>query len=72
MKFSYLLGGLGVATTLALTVSLATIGTQNLGKPAEIIGLQEQITEKTYPTVPKESRQLPRTGPSFPSPGYEN
>ena len=32
----------------------------------------EKIQDTIYSPVPPESRVLPRTGPSLPSPGYEN
>ena len=51
---------------------LAGIGVDNLDKPSQIDRLSDEINDTIYPPIPPESRSLPRTGPSLPSPGYEN
>ena len=72
MKFRWLVFGAGMATVLGLVGGLAGVGVSNLDKPSQIDRLNDQINDTIYPPIPPESRVLPRTGPSLPSPGYEN
>ena len=72
MKFRWLVFGAGMATVLGLVGGLAGVGVSNLDKPSQIDRLNDQINDTIYPPIPPESRVLPRTGPSSPSPGYEN
>ena len=72
MKLRWLITGVTVVTTLGLIGGLAGIGVGNLDKPEEIYELKQKIQDTIYSPVPPESRVLPRTGPSLPSPGYEN
>lgn len=72
MKLRWLITGVTVVTTLGLIGGLAGIGVDNLDKPSQIDRLSDEINDTIYPPIPPESRSLPRTGPSLPSPGYEN
>lgn len=72
MKWRWVLTGGGVATILGLTGALAGIGAANINKPKQIDDLKLEIQDVNYPVIPPESRTLPKTGPSLPSPGYEN
>lgn len=72
MRLRWLITGATVVTTLGLIGGLAGIGVDNLDKPSQIDRLNDEINDTIYPPIPPESRSLPRTGPSLPSPGYEN
>ena len=72
MKLRWLITGATVVTTLGLIGGLAGVGVSNLDKPSQIDRLNDEINDTIYPPIPPESRVLPRTGPSLPSPGYEN
>ena len=72
MRLRWLITGVTVVTTLGLIGGLAGIGVDNLDKPSQIDRLSDEINDTIYPPIPPESRVLPRTGPSLPSPGYEN
>lgn len=72
MKLRWLITGATVVTTLGLIGGLVGIGVDNLDKPSQIDRLSDEINDTIYPPIPPESRVLPRTGPSLPSPGYEN
>ena len=72
MRLRWLITGVTVVTTLGLIGGLAGIGVDNLDKPSQIDRLNDEINDTIYPPIPPESRSLPRTGPSLPSPGYEN
>ena len=72
MRLRWLITGATVVTTLGLIGGLAGIGVDNLDKPSQIDRLSDEINDTIYPPIPPESRSLPRTGPSLPSPGYEN
>ncbi len=72
MKVRYLLVGGGIASVVALSAGLAGIGISNISKPKQIDSLKLEIQDVNYPVIPPESRSLPKTGPSLPSPGYEN
>lgn len=72
MKWRYVVGGGAIATVLGLAAGLAGVGISNIDKPSQISRLNDEIQDTNYPVVPPESRRLPRTGPSLPSPGYEN
>ena len=72
MKVRYLLVGGGIASVVALSAGLAGIGISNMSKPKQIDSLKLEIQDVNYPVIPPESRSLPKTGPSLPSPGYEN
>ena len=72
MKLRWLVVGTGVVTVLGLVGGLAGVGVSNLDKPSQIDRLSDEINDTIYPPIPPESRVLPRTGPSLPSPGYEN
>ena len=72
MKLRWLVVGGTAVTILALTWGLIGVGVENTNKPSQISRLNDQINDTIYPPIPPESRVLPRTGPSLPSPGYEN
>lgn len=72
MKLRYFMVGATVITTIGLAGALAGVGISNLDKPEKIYELKKEIQDTIYSAVPPESRSLPRTGPSLPSPGYEN
>ena len=72
MRLRWLVVGAGMVTVLGLVGGLAGVGVSNLDKPSQIDRLNDQINDTIYPPIPPESRSLPRTGPSLPSPGYEN
>lgn len=72
MKVRYLLVGGGIASVVALSAGLAGIGISNISRPKQIDSLKLEIQDVNYPVIPPESRSLPKTGPSLPSPGYEN
>ena len=72
MKLRWLVVGGTAATILGLTGGLIGVGVENTNKPSQISRLNDQINDTIYPPIPLESRSLPRTGPSLPSPGYEN
>ena len=72
MKVRYLIVGGGIASVVALSAGLAGIGISNISKPKQIDSLKLEIQDVNYPVIPPESRSLPKTGPSLPSPGYEN
>lgn len=72
MKMRYLIVGGGIASVVALSAGLAGIGISNISKPKQIDSLKLEIQDVNYPVIPPESRSLPKTGPSLPSPGYEN
>lgn len=72
MKVRYLLVGGGIASVVALSAGLAGIGISSISKPKQIDSLKLEIQDVNYPVIPPESRNLPKTGPSLPSPGYEN
>ncbi|HJC99704.1 MAG TPA: hypothetical protein H9923_02000 [Candidatus Dwaynia gallinarum] len=72
MKLRWLVVGGTAATILGLTGGLIGVGVENTNKPSQISRLSDQINDTIYPPIPLESRSLPRTGPSLPSPGYEN
>ena len=72
MKLRWLVVGGTAATILGLTGGLIGVGVENTNKPSQISRLNDQINDTIYPPIPSESRVLPRTGPSLPSPGYEN
>lgn len=72
MRLRWLVVGGTAATILGLTVGLIGVGVENTNKPSQISRLNDQINDTIYPPIPPESRSLPRTGPSLPSPGYEN
>lgn len=72
MKLRWLVVGGTAATILGLTGGLIGVGVGNTNKPSQISRLNDEINDTIYPPIPPESRSLPRTGPSLPSPGYEN
>ena len=72
MRLRWLVVGAGMVTVLGLVGGLAGVGVSNLDKPSQIDRLNDEINDTIYPPIPPESRSLPRTGPSLPSPGYEN
>lgn len=72
MRLRWLVVGAGMVTVLGLVGGLAGVGVSNLDKPSQIDRLSDEINDTIYPPIPPESRSLPRTGPSLPSPGYEN
>ena len=72
MTLRWLVVGGTAATILGLTGGLIGVGVENTNKPSQISRLNDEINDTIYPPIPSESRVLPRTGPSLPSPGYEN
>lgn len=72
MKWRWVLVGGALVSTLGLAGGLIGVGVDNTNKPKEIDKLKSQIQGTMYPVIPSESRVLPKTGPSLPSPGYEN
>lgn len=72
MKMRYFAMGAVGLTTVGLIGGLIGIGVQNNDRPRQIGQLQQELRSEIYPTIPSESRVLPKTGPSLPSPGYEN
>ena len=72
MRLRWLVVGGTVVTILGLTGGLIGVGVENTNKPSQISRLNDEIKDTIYPPIPPESRVLPRTGPSLPSPGYEN
>lgn len=72
MRLRWLVVGGTVVTTLGLMGGLIGVSVENTKKPSQISRLSDEINDTIYPPIPPESRVLPRTGPSLPSPGYEN
>lgn len=72
MKWRYGIFGGTIVGIVGLAAGLAGVGISNIDKPKQIDDLKLQIQDVNYPVIPPESRTLPKTGPSLPSPGYEN
>lgn len=72
MRWRYLLVTGAVVSTLGLTGGLIGVGVDNINKQKQIDQRRIELQDTIYPVVPEESRILPKTGPSLPSPGYEN
>lgn len=73
MHVRYLVIGGTILGLTAMATGLGVVGVQNLDKERIIDQKESELNEKMYPIVPPESRVLSRpSGPSLPSPGYEN
>ena len=73
MQVRWLIGGIGIVTTLGLTAALAGVGITNQSKLDEIEQKKLELSAKEGVYPPPESRDLRSpSSPAYPSPGYEN
>ena len=73
MQVRWLIGGIGIVTTLGLTATLAGVGITNQSKLDEIEQKKLELSAKEGVYPPPESRVLRSpSSPAYPSPGYEN